>query len=262
MELPIYQVDAFSSAVFSGNPAAICPLEKWLPDATMQAIALENNLAETAFFVQDGHDRQRFALRWFTPVCEVDLCGHATLASAYVLFEELNAPGELLRFETKSGELTVRKHGGRLVMDFPSRPPSKIEPESNLVPALGGEPTEILAARDYLVRYGSAREVQSLQPDMQALKKLDRFAVIVTAPGTDCDFVSRFFAPGKGVPEDPVTGSAHCTLIPYWAAQLGKTTLHARQVSPRGGELFCKLNGDRVEIAGEAALFLTGRIRV
>jgi predicted PhzF superfamily epimerase YddE/YHI9 len=192
----------------------------------------------------------------------VDLCGHATLASAYVLFHELNAPGEILRFDTKSGELTVRREGARLVMDFPSRPPSKIDPEPALVPALGGKPVEIVAARDYLVRYGSAAEVRSLTPDMEALKKLDRFAVIVTAPGTDCDFVSRFFAPGKGVPEDPVTGSAHCTLIPYWAGRLGKTTLHARQISPRGGELFCKLAGDRVDIAGQATLFLKGRIWV
>lgn len=259
MELPIYQVDAFTSAVFAGNPAAVCPLEQWLPDATMQAIALENNLAETAFFVRkDG----RFQLRWFTPTCEVDLCGHATLGSAYVLFHELREAGDTLRFDTKSGELSVRREGDRLVMDFPSRPPQKIEPHPGLARALGGAPVEILAARDYLIRYKSADEVKALAPDMEALKKIDRFAFIATAPGADCDFVSRFFAPAKGVPEDPVTGSAHCTLIPYWAGQLGKTTLHARQVSPRGGELFCKLSGDRVEIAGYAALFLSGRIRI
>lgn len=259
MELPIYQVDAFTSAVFAGNPAAVCPLEEWLPEATMQAIALENNLAETAFFVRkDG----RFQLRWFTPTCEVDLCGHATLGSAYVLFHELREPGDTLRFDTKSGELSVRREGDRLVMDFPSRPPQKIEPHPGLARALGGAPVEILAARDYLIRYKSADEVKALAPDMEALKKIDRFAFIATAPGGDCDFVSRFFAPAKGVPEDPVTGSAHCTLIPYWAGQLGKTTLHARQVSPRGGELFCKLSGDRVEIAGYAALFLSGRIRI
>lgn len=259
MELPIYQVDAFTSAVFAGNPAAVCPLEQWLPDATMQAIALENNLAETAFFVRkDG----RFQLRWFTPTCEVDLCGHATLGSAYVLFHELREAGDTLRFDTKSGELSVRREGDRLVMDFPSRPPQKIEPHPGLARALGGAPVEILAARDYLIRYKSADEVKALAPDMEALKKIDRFAFIATAPGAHCDFVSRFFAPAKGVPEDPVTGSAHCTLIPYWAGQLGKTTLHARQVSPRGGELFCKLSGDRVEIAGYAALFLSGRIRI
>jgi PhzF family phenazine biosynthesis protein len=259
MELPIFQVDAFTNSVLSGNPAAICPLEQWLPEVTMQAIAAENNLAETAFFARNG-DGSRFELRWFTPVCEVDLCGHATLASAHVLFNELNEPGDTLRFQTKSGELVVRRQGDRLAMDFPSHPPEKIDPDPALVPALGGQPTEILAARYYLVRYRSAEEVRALAPDMEALKKIDPSAFIATAPGEDCDFVSRFFAPAKGIPEDPVTGSAHCTLIPYWAKQLGKTTLHARQISGRGGELFCKLAGDRVEIAGYAALFLRGRI--
>ncbi len=259
MELPIYQVDAFSRGVFSGNPAAVCPLEEWLPDETMQAIANENNLAETAFFVRNNG---RFQLRWFTPVCEVDLCGHATLGSAHVLFHELKEPGDTVQFETKSGELVVRRHGDRLAMDFPSRPPEPVDADAGLVPAMGGRPVEILAARDYLVRYGSEEEVMALKPDMEALKRIDRFAFIATAPGTDCDFVSRFFAPAKGVPEDPVTGSAHCTLIPYWAKQLGKTILHARQISPRRGELFCKLAGDRVEIAGYAALFLQGRIYI
>src|SRR5579875_2931381 len=243
MELPIYQVDAFSSSVFSGNPAAICPLESWLPDATLQAIATENNLSETAFFVpRDG----AYQLRWFTPGCEVDLCGHATLASAHVLFSELKCGGDTLRFETKSGELLVHREDDRLAMDFPSRPPQPISPDPALVPALGGNPVEVLAARDYLIRYASESEVRALTPDMEALKKIDRFAFIVTAPGENCDFVSRFFAPAKGVPEDPVTGSAHCTLIPYWAERLGKTELHARQVGPRGGELFCRLAGDRV----------------
>lgn len=259
MDLPIYQVDAFTSAVFAGNPAAVCPLTDWLPEGTMQAIATENNLSETAFFVRNGGS---FELRWFTPACEVDLCGHATLGTAYVLFEELKEPGEAVRFETKSGELVVRRDGDRLAMDFPSRPPAKVEADSRLAAALGGKPVEILAARDYLVRYGSAGEVAALTSDMEALKRIDRFAFIATAPGEDCDFVSRFFAPGKGVPEDPVTGSAHCTLIPYWAKELGKTTLHARQISRRGGELFCKLAGDRVEIAGYAALFLKGQIRI
>jgi PhzF family phenazine biosynthesis protein len=259
MEIPIYQVDAFTSTVFSGNPAAVCPLEKWLPDATMQAIAAENNLSETAYFVRNGGV---FHLRWFTPACEVDLCGHATLASAYVLFHELRELGNTLRFETKSGELAVRRDGDRLALDFPARPPEAIEADPRLVPALGGNPVEILAARDYLVRYQTEEEVRALAPDMEGLKKIDRFAFMATAPGTDCDFVSRFFAPAKGVPEDPVTGSAHCTLVPYWAQQLGKTTLLARQISRRGGELFCKLNGKRVEMAGRAALFLRGRIHI
>jgi|SRR6478672_6924764 len=257
MEIPIYQVDAFSSAAFAGNPAAICPLEEWLPDETLQAIAAENNLSETAYFVRTG---ERFALRWFTPGCEVDLCGHATLASAYVLFPELGAPGDTLRFDTKSGELVVRRDGERLAMDFPSRPPGPVKVDSGLVTAMGGEPLEILAARDYLLVYQSASEVRALAPNMEALARIDRFAFIATAPGEDCDFVSRFFAPAKGVPEDPVTGSAHCTLIPYWAAKLGKTSLKARQISKRGGELFCRLNGDRVEMAGSAALFLRGHI--
>lgn len=259
MEIPIFQVDAFSSAVFSGNPAAVCPLQQWLPDVTLQAIAAENNLAETAYFVRNGSN---FRLRWFTPLCEVDLCGHATLASAHVLFHELNEPADTLRFETKSGELLVRRDGDRLAMDFPSRPPTQIHADAGLVPALGGHPAEILAARDYLVRYNSAGEVRALSPNMDALKRIDRFAVIATAPGTDCDFVSRFFAPAQGIPEDPATGSSHCTLTPYWADKLGKTTLRARQISPRGGELFCKLLGDRVEIAGYAALFLRGRIQI
>lgn len=257
MELAIYQVDAFTGTVFSGNPAAVCPLAEWLPDRIMQAIATENNLSETAFFVREGN---AFRLRWFTPACEVDLCGHATLASAHVLFSELKEPGESVRFETQSGTLAVRRDGDRLAMDFPARPPQKIHPEPTLVPALGGQPIEILAARDYLVRYRTAEEVRTLAPDMAGLKQLDRFAVIVTAPGTDCDFVSRFFAPAKGVPEDPVTGSAHCSLVPYWAAELGKNSLHGRQISSRGGEIFCKLNGNRVELAGYAALFLRGCI--
>jgi predicted PhzF superfamily epimerase YddE/YHI9 len=257
MDLPIFQIDAFSSGVFSGNPAAVCPLEGWLPDEKLQSIASENNLSETAYFVRQNG---RFQLRWFTPGCEVDLCGHATLASAYVLFHELGEAGNVLRFDTKSGELVVKREGDRLVMDFPSRPPAPIQPDPALLPALGGNPVEVLAARDYLIVYGSEREVRELSPNMDALTRIDRFAFIATAPGDDCDFVSRFFAPAKGVPEDPVTGSAHCTLIPYWARKLGKTTLHARQISKRGGELFCKLAGDRVEIAGYAAPFLRGRI--
>ncbi|SRR5579884_1833244 len=258
--IPIYQVDAFSSSVFSGNPAAVCPLEEWLPDEQLQAIAAENNLSETAYFVRKDGDG--YQLRWFTPGCEVDLCGHATLASAYVLFHELGDPGDLLRFHTRSGELRVKRKGGLLALDFPARPPSPATPAPALIEALGAEPKEVLAARDYLVLFESEDDVRGLSPDMEKLKKIDRFATIVTAPGKSCDFVSRFFAPAKGVPEDPVTGSAHCTLVPYWAAQLGKTALHARQVGRRGGELFCQLMGDRVEIAGYAALFLRGTIQI
>ncbi len=260
MELPIYKVDAFTPRLFAGNPAAVCPLPEWLPDETLQAIATENNLSETAYLVGEGN---RFRLRWFTPGCEVDLCGHATLASAYVLFSELNVAENIVRFETKSGELTVTRNDGLLTMDFPSRPPAPVQHDLELISALGGpEPAEILAARDYLIRYRSPEEVRALSPNMEALMKIDRFGFIVTARGTDCDFVSRFFAPAKGVPEDPVTGSAHCTLVPYWAEQLGKTKLHARQVSRRTGELFCELAGDRVRLSGTAALFLKGQIRI
>ena len=259
MELPIFQVDAFSSHVFRGNPAAVCPLEKWLSDETLESIAAENNLAETAYFVPKN---DRFHLRWFTPGCEVDLCGHATLASAYVLFQYLNQQGETIYFDTKSGELTVTRNGDLLTMDFPSRPPTPITPEPGLVEAVGGNPLEVLAARDVVLVYATEAEVQALSPDMFALTKLDHFGFIATAPGTKSDFVSRFFAPAKGVPEDPVTGSAHSTLIPYWAGKLGKTDLLARQISKRTGELYCKLRGDRVKISGYAAPYLRGTITV
>jgi PhzF family phenazine biosynthesis protein len=258
--IPIYQVDAFTSTIFSGNPAAICPLEEWLPDEQLQAIATENNLSETAYFVPANGDG--FQLRWFTPASEMDLCGHATLASAYVLFHELGERGNLLRFQTLSGELRVSREGDLLALNFPARPPAPVPANASLIAALGAEPKEVLAARDYLVRYETEEQVRALAPEMEKLKQLDRFAVIVTAPGRECDFVSRFFAPAKGVPEDPVTGSAHCTLIPYWAKELGKSTLHARQVGRRGGELFFKLLGDRVEIAGQAVLFLKGTIHL
>ena len=259
MEIPVFKVDAFSRHIFSGNPAAVCPLDAWLPDQVLQAIAAENNLAETAFFTR--HDG-RFHLRWFTPACEVELCGHATLATAYVLLHQLGEQSACLRFDTKSGELTVSRQGDRLALNFPSRPPQPAEADARLVTALGGpEPMEILVARDYLIRYETAAEVKALAPNMEMLKEIDCFGFIVTAPGSDCDFVSRLFAPAQGIPEDPATGSSHCTLIPYWAKQLNKTEFFARQVSPRGGEMFCKLLGDRVEIAGHAALFLKGTIR-
>lgn len=258
MRIPIYQVDAFSSHVFAGNPAAICPLGQWLPDATMQSIALENNLSETAFFVKrdDGH----YDLRWFTPAVEVDLCGHATLASAWVLFHELEAEGDFLHFQTKSGELVVQRRGDFLAMNFPSRPPQRVTPCDGLLEAIGGQPHSVLAARDYLLVYDTEKEVKELKPNMAGLMNIDRFAVIVTAPGNKVDFVSRFFAPAKGVPEDPVTGSAHSTLIPYWSGVLKKDVLHAKQISARGGELFCQMLGDRVEMAGRGALFLKGEI--
>jgi PhzF family phenazine biosynthesis protein len=259
VQIPVYQVDAFTDSVFKGNPAAICPLDDWLPEETMQSIAAENNLSETAFFVKNGSG---YKLRWFTPAVEVDLCGHATLASAFVLFNLLGEKHDRILFETKSGVLTVVRHGDLLALDFPSRPPAPVEPCTGLFDALGIKPREILAARDYLAVYDSEDVLRSLAPDMEGLKHIDKFAVIATAPGNDCDFVSRFFAPAKGVPEDPVTGSAHCTLIPYWANRLGKTQLRARQISRRGGDLFCELHGNRVEIAGHGALFLKGEILI
>ena len=261
MRLPIYQVDAFTDSLFGGNPAAVCPLEKWLPDAVMQAIAAENNLSETAFFVRDGGD---YALRWFTPTIEVDLCGHATLASSYVVFRFLEPQREAVRFHTaKAGTLTVARRGDSLAMDFPARPASPATPPPGLLTALGGAPREIFRARDHLIVYDNAAEIAALKPDLAALAKVDCWAAIVTAPGENgVDFVSRFFAPAQGVPEDPVTGSSHCTLTPYWANRLGKTELEARQLSRRGGALHCTLNGDRVSIAGRAVLYLEGWIEV
>lgn len=262
MRLPIYQVDAFADKVFRGNPAAICPLPQWLPEPTMQAIAAENNLAETAFFVREGGD---YALRWFTPTVEVDLCGHATLGSAHIVFSFLEPQRERVGFRTfKAGTLNVVRQGDMLAMDFPSRPPSPVEPPPGLLAAVGGMPREILRARDYLLVYDSAAEVRALAPDSAALARIpDCWAACATAPGEDgVDFVSRFFAPAQGIPEDPATGSSHCTLTPYWAKRLGKTELKARQLSHRGGALDCTLNGDRVSIAGRAVLYLEGQITV
>ena len=259
MDLKIYQVDAFTSEPFHGNPAAIVPLESWLPDETMQNIALENNLAETAFFVQnaDGYD-----LRWFTPAVEMDLCGHATLASAFIILDVLGSTEKVLKFQTKSGLLTVEKDGDKFILDFPSRPAVATSTPEGLIEAIGKAPKEILKSRDFLMVYESEDEVRAITPDFAGLLKIPAHAVIVTAPGKDCDFVSRFFAPQVGVFEDPVTGSSHCTLIPYWADRLNKTDLFARQVSARGGELFCGLFDDRVKIGGNATLYMKGEIFV
>jgi PhzF family phenazine biosynthesis protein len=259
MKLQIYQVDAFSKVPFHGNPAAVVPLDSWPADSVMQDIALENNLAETAFFVPNGNG---FDLRWFTPTIEMDLCGHATLGGGYVIFELLGTTETILRFQTKSGELTVEKVGDKYVLDFPSRPGVAAEAPAGLIDAIGAEPKEILKSRDYMLVYDTEDEIKEINPNFEALSKINTHAVIVTAKGDSSDFVSRFFAPEVGVNEDPVTGSAHCTLIPYWAEKLGKTELFARQVSSRGGELFCELRGDRVRIAGHAALYMRGEIYV
>ena len=265
MRIPLYQVDAFTDRPFAGNPAAVCPLDAWLPDDAMQSIAAENNLSETAFFVPEGDG---YGLRWFTPATEVDLCGHATLASAHVIFRFLMRERREVLFQTRqAGVLKVTRDGDLLALDFPSRPAEPCALPAALAAALGSAPASVLAARDYLCVYDSADDIAALTPDFAALARLDRFAVIVTAPasGSDpdgVDFVSRFFAPARGVDEDPVTGSAHCTLIPYWAARLGKTRLEARQVSRRGGRLTCGLDGDRVSIAGRAVLYLEGAIEI
>ncbi len=261
MRIPIYQVDAFATEVFSGNPAAVCLLEKWQKDELLQSIAAENNLSETAFLVRRG---EHFELRWFTPSTEVALCGHATLASAFVLFDCLNWPGELILFETrKSGSLIVSRKGGLVEMDFPSRPVRGQIDLAGLEIALGVTPrASLMSEEDVLVVLESEAAVRGCKPDFSALEKIESRGVIITAPGDESDFVSRFFAPRVGIPEDPVTGSAHCVLTPYWAERLGKKDLHAFQVSQRGGELFCRHEGERVKIAGRAALYLEGWIRI
>ena len=259
MRIPIFQIDAFTNRLFKGNPAAVCLLESWPEDGKLQAVAAENNLSETAFLLsRDGY----FDLRWFTPKVEVDLCGHATLASAHAVFQFVDPGLMSVRFQTRSGLLTVERRGELLVMEFPSRPGKACAMPEELVEGLGVRPVEVLLSRDYLAVYESDEIVESLKPDMDRLLRLDCLGVIVTAPGTDCDFVSRFFAPRAGIPEDPVTGSAHCTLIPYWAGRLGKNELHALQVSERGGELFCTDLGERVKIGGRAVTYLEGFINI
>jgi PhzF family phenazine biosynthesis protein len=259
MQLPIFQVDAFTREAFHGNPAAVVPLEEWLDSETMLSIAAENNLAETAFFVKSGGG---YELKWFTPEIEMDLCGHATLASAFVLWNELGFAGDEISFETKSGTLKVTREGELITLDFPSRPAEETDIPEGLTEALGDAPQKVLRSRDYLAVYNTESEILALRPDFRAISELGVHAVIVTAPGEKSDFVSRFFAPSVGVDEDPVTGSAHCTLIPYWAEQLEKNDLYARQVSKRGGELFCELRGERVRIGGNAVLYLKGEIYV
>jgi PhzF family phenazine biosynthesis protein len=258
-ELTLYQVDAFADAPFSGNPAAVVPLERWLDDALMQSIALENNLSETAFYVPEGDG---YRIRWFTPAAEVALCGHATLATAWVLFERHGHAGDTIRFQSRSGELRVTRADDWLTLDFPAQPPVPVERVPALVHGLGRVPSELLAAEDYLAVFGDAETVAGLRPDFALLAGLDRRGVIATAPGKEHDFVVRFFAPGLGVPEDPVTGSAFTQLAPYWAERLGRAPLRARQISARGGEVICEPRGDRVLISGRAAAYLAGVITV
>ena len=257
MKLDIYQIDAFSQQPFGGNPAAVCPLTEWLPDEQLQNIAAENNLSETAYFVPRG---DFYELRWFTPEVEVDLCGHATLAAAWVLIHQLADAPEVLRFATRSGELRVTRNGDELAMDFPAKPPQPCEPPSDLLNALGIEHAEVFAADDYIVLVDDEAQIAALTPDFARLKGLPKRGIAVTAKSTRFDFVSRWFGPNVGVNEDPVTGSAHTSLAPFWAERLGKSILTAEQGGKRRGQLRCELKGDRVIISGQAVLYLQGVI--
>jgi PhzF family phenazine biosynthesis protein len=262
MNLKIFQVDAFTADPFGGNPAAVVPLDEWLSDSVMKQIAAENNLSETAFFVKEG---DRYHIRWFTPTVEVNLCGHATLAASHVIFNELKLEEAFIPFRSnRSGKLSVEKHGDKLVLDFPAYPSEFIAHSNELAKAVGITPATVWESQGNMVflRAENEEEVRGLDPDMHALAQLHYDEVIVTAVGDDCDFASRMFAPRIGIPEDPVTGAIHCTLIPYWAEELGKDKLFARQVSKRGGELFCELAGDRVKIGGNAVTYLRGEINV
>ncbi len=262
MDLPYFHVDAFTSIVFAGNPAGVCLLKEWLPDEILQAIATENRLSETAFLVGSGCN---YELRWFTPKTEVDLCGHATLASAFILHAHTRiTPKETISFQTQSGTLQVRRQGDLFSLDFPIRPGKQIPIADELTAALGMEAKEAYLARDILAVFADRAAVEHLRPDFDRLAGLDCLGVIATAPDDrgEADFVSRFFAPGVGVPEDPVTGSSHSTLIPFWSARLGKDHLHALQISERGGELFCKNQGERVQISGRAVEYLSGTLHL
>ncbi|OIO74990.1 MAG: isomerase [Zetaproteobacteria bacterium CG1_02_53_45] len=259
MKLTIYQIDAFAEKTFDGNPAAVCPLAAWLPDGLMQSIAEENNLSETAFFIATATG---FHIRWFTPTVEVDLCGHATLAAAYVLFDCLGYEHEIIEFESRSGLLSVSRDGDLLVLDFPLQQAEPCETPVAILHAFGLEPFECLKAEDYVVVFEDEDDVLSADPNMEQLRKLDGRGVIITAPSESCDFVVRFFAPKCGIDEDPVTGSAYTQLAPYWSNRLGQAKLTARQLSSRGGEVVCELKGNRVQIAGKAVKYLQGEIEV
>jgi PhzF family phenazine biosynthesis protein len=260
MDFRIFQVDAFTDKLFHGNPAGVCPLPEWLPAELMQQIAMENNQAETAFFVRG---KERYEIRWFTPEVEVDLCGHATLAAAFVIFRFENYPDPVIEFSSRSGLLTVRKDGDSLTLNFPADKITRIPVPDELCAGMGVSPIEAYRGKDdFMLVYASAREIENLKPDMGLLAGVPARGIIATAPGRDVDFVSRFFAPRVGIPEDPVTGSAHTTLAPFWAARLGKNELTAQQLSRRRGWLRCKLVEDRVEISGHARAYLTGQIHL
>jgi PhzF family phenazine biosynthesis protein len=259
MEIPLYQIDAFTDSVFGGNPAAVCPLSEWIDDGLMQKIAEENNLSETAFFVKKG---TQYEIRWFTPRVEIELAGHPTLAAAYIIFNYIDPGANKISFSSKSGELVVTRDGGLIRMNFPAMEPVEAGENGLLNRALGLNPVELYRTRDYLAVYRTQDEILSIKPDFGLLGRLDCLGIIVSAPGEKADFVSRCFAPAVGINEDPVTGSAHSTLVPYWARRLKKDTLHALQLSRRGGELFCRYLGNRVEISGRAVPYLKGMISV
>jgi PhzF family phenazine biosynthesis protein len=258
-ELTLYQIDAFTDRRFGGNPAGVCPLKIWLPDRTMQAIAAENNVAETAFFVPEG---EGFGLRWFTPTVEVDLCGHATLATGFVISNFLEPGRDSMRFSTRGGTLGLSREGKGFVLDFPARDPQPIAPAPDMTKALGRQPKEVLATLQWLAVFGSEDEVRALRPNDAEIAALGKDGIIATAPGTDRDYVCRYFVPQSGIPEDPATGMAQCTPTPYWAKRLGKTRLTGRQISARVGEFRLELAGDRVRIAGDAVCYLKGSIFV
>lgn len=257
MKIKQYQVDAFATRAFEGNPAAVCPLDSWLDDIQLQAIAEENNLSETAFFVPS---EKGFHLRWFTPVKEIDLCGHATLAAAHILFDSLGYAKPAITFETRSGDLFVTRKGQLLEMDFPACLPTPCLLPELLAEGLGQRPLAVLAADDYIAVFDNEATIRAITPNQVLLGQLDLRGVAVTAPGVEVDFVSRFFAPKYGIAEDPVTGSAHCELAPYWANKLGKRILSAKQVSRRGGNIVCEVNVDRVRLSGQAVTFMEAEI--
>lgn len=258
MEIPIYQTDNFTKTLFKGNPAAVCILPSWLPDATLKNIAQENNLAETAFLVKKETD---YDLRWFMPYDEIDLCGHATLAAAYIIFNEIDPTLTTVSFSSKSGKLTASKNkNGSITLDFPSRPPEKIEIPKEITEGLNLDILETLAARDLIIRVATELDVRKAAPKLNLWKSLPYLAYAITAPGKNCDFVSRVFDPHGDIPEDPVTGSTHASLTPYWARIRNKNTLHARQISERGGEIVCNLRNDRVFLSGHVVPYLKGSI--
>jgi PhzF family phenazine biosynthesis protein len=259
VELSLYQIDAFASKLFEGNPAAVVPLDEWLPDKTMQSIAEENNLSETAFFVPKDNG---FHIRWFTPKGEVDLCGHATLATAYVLFDILGYKGDRIEFDSRSGLLLVTRDNERIVLDFPAQPPVLCDIPKEIGKAFDIAPVECLKSEDYIVVFEREIDIESAKPDFAQLSKLDLRGVIITAKSSRYDFIARFFAPKYGIPEDPVTGSAYTQLAPYWASKMGSKRFRVKQVSSRGGELTCELVDDRVFISGKAIKFLEGKIRI